>query len=206
MSAPRNFIGGFNHNIRYQGQVFHVQTEDSGEPTSVVKTHLFLGGTIIATRKISYGAARGAADLAARVRSLMEEQHKQVLRDLLAGRFDDDLRHVIAFQPGELGEKRQQDLPEEVDLDDFLDDILIEEVVVEQQPAATPAPATMAAEPVVMQRASGMSATAHLPATAHLQHPAPAPQPDRTPSAFGDGLVSDRSLDEVILAYLSGDE
>ena len=174
MSAPRNFIGGFNHNIRYQGELFHVQTEDSGEPSSAVKTHLFIGGTIIATRKTSYAEAAGTPDLPGRVRTLMEEQHKQMLRDLLAGRFDANLGNVIAFQPGQLGTQRQEEVGE-VDLDDLLDDILIEEVVV----------ATAAVQP----RQAQPNASANGAAT-----------------RFGEGLVSDRSLDEVILAYLSGED
>src|SRR5437773_1302277 len=35
---------GFNNNVKYQGQVFHVQTEDSGLDAPHVITHLFADG------------------------------------------------------------------------------------------------------------------------------------------------------------------
>ncbi len=40
-------VPGFNHNVKYKGQVFHVQTEDSGVENPHIITHLFLGGNIV---------------------------------------------------------------------------------------------------------------------------------------------------------------
>lgn len=99
MASPRNFLTGFNHNIRHGGLLFHVQTEDSGEDAAVVTTHLFLGGTIIGTRKESYADLRGRPDLREQVRRRMEEQHKQMLRDLVRGVFDEALSAVPEFRP-----------------------------------------------------------------------------------------------------------
>ena len=95
-------VAGFNHNIKHRGQVFHVQTEDSGEASAVLVTHLFLGGTIVATRRHSYAELRGAPDLQQQVRLRMEEQHKQVLRDLVNGKFDEKVHGLTAYQPGQL--------------------------------------------------------------------------------------------------------
>ena len=58
--AKRSPILGYNHNVRYRGLVFHVQTEDSGVLSPHLFTHLFYGGTIISTRKLVYDA--GAAE------------------------------------------------------------------------------------------------------------------------------------------------
>ncbi|AKU90342.1 hypothetical protein [Vulgatibacter incomptus] len=88
MAAPKNFVTGFNHNVRHNGQGYHVQTEDSGDEIAHVITHLFQGGNILATKKSSYAELRGEPDLKARVRALMEEQHKKMLRELIAGAFD----------------------------------------------------------------------------------------------------------------------
>jgi hypothetical protein len=38
-------VTGFNHNIKYKGKVYHVQTEDSGVNNPHIITHLFVGGT-----------------------------------------------------------------------------------------------------------------------------------------------------------------
>lgn len=81
-------LPGFNHEVRHGDRTYHVQTEDSGEDAATVTTHLFLSGAVLATSKSSYADLRGAPDLRARVRRRMEEQHKDLLRRLVAGEFD----------------------------------------------------------------------------------------------------------------------
>ena len=44
-------VVGFNHNFRYKGEVFHVQTEDGGLNTTNIITLLYRGGTILARQK-----------------------------------------------------------------------------------------------------------------------------------------------------------
>src|SRR5436853_3548334 len=54
MSRPnfRRAQVGFNNNVKYKGQVFHIQTEDSGLDKPHVITHLFAdGGRIIKSHK-----------------------------------------------------------------------------------------------------------------------------------------------------------
>src|SRR5712672_3599248 len=100
-SAP---VGGFNHNVKYGQRVYHVQTEDSGLPHAHFITHLFLGGNVVATQKSSYAGRAGEADLAKLVRGMMEEQHKGMLRRLVAGEFRDSAERLSAphYEPGVL--------------------------------------------------------------------------------------------------------
>jgi len=86
--ASKKMVVGFNHNIKHKGQVYHVQTEDSGVENPHIITHLFVGGNILASRKTSYAAFLSSKDLEKVVRSLMEEQHKEILRKLVGGAFD----------------------------------------------------------------------------------------------------------------------
>ncbi len=79
---------GFNHNIRYKGEVFHVQTEDSGISNPHIITLLYRGGTIIASKKTSYADIIKIENLEAVVEELMKDQHKEMLRRLKAGEFD----------------------------------------------------------------------------------------------------------------------
>ncbi len=79
---------GFNHNLSYKGGSYHIQTEDSGANNPHIITHLFQGGTIIATRKRNYAQEVGRPDLKQYVRALMEEQQKEMQRELLSGAFD----------------------------------------------------------------------------------------------------------------------
>ena len=96
MAAKRSPILGYNHNVRYRGIVFHVQTEDSGLQNPHVFTHLFHGGVIISTRKLVYD--RDASEDA--VKSLMQAQHKAVMKDLKNLVFDDKIDQYLVNTPG----------------------------------------------------------------------------------------------------------
>jgi hypothetical protein len=96
VAKPRSPILGYNHNIRYRGLVFHVQTEDSGITNPHVFTHLFHGGVILSTRKLVYDAS--ASEDA--VKGLMQAQHKAVLKDLKRGNFDDKMDSYLGGTPG----------------------------------------------------------------------------------------------------------
>lgn len=185
MAAPKNFVTGFNHNVQHLGQVFHVQTEDSGEEIAAIATHVFLGGTILASRRDAYPELRGAPDLHEQVRARMQAQHKQMLRELVKGAFDHKLRGVTAYQPGEIV------------LDDRPPAPVVELRPVSPPPVAEPAaaPQPEPARPSRPQPARGLPAVSPPP-------PRRATPPPFRP-AFCDELVSDRSLDEVILAYLA---
>jgi hypothetical protein len=83
---------GFNNNIKFQGQVFHVQTEDSGLDAPHVITHLFAdGGRVIKSHKRSYAEHASRGDVATHVRELMKAQHMEMVVMLRDGRFDDVL-------------------------------------------------------------------------------------------------------------------
>jgi len=85
--SKRSPVLGYNHNFKHRGLIFHVQTEDSGVDNPHLFTHLFHGGVIISSRKVDYDAA-SAEDI---VKSLMQSQHKAVLKDLKIGTFDDKI-------------------------------------------------------------------------------------------------------------------
>ncbi|HVR62862.1 MAG TPA: hypothetical protein VMU50_13245 [Polyangia bacterium] len=85
MAKPlRSPVVGYNHNVRYHGRIFHVQSEDSGPGIPRVFTHLFHEGTILVTRKHEYDISADE-DL---VRLEMQRLHKSVMKDLTRGEFD----------------------------------------------------------------------------------------------------------------------
>ncbi|MBL8621550.1 MAG: hypothetical protein JNK64_09610 [Myxococcales bacterium] len=96
MAAKRSPILGYNHNVRFRGIVFHIQTEDSGIINPHVFTHLFHGGVIISTRKLVYDP--DANDEA--VKALMQAQHKAVMKDLKRGTFDDKIDQYLGGTEG----------------------------------------------------------------------------------------------------------
>ena len=77
---------GYNTNVPYKGTIYHVQTEDNGLKSPVIITLLYLKGTILASKKTNYSHLAASPDYKEKVRELMKEQHKAMLRELIAGR------------------------------------------------------------------------------------------------------------------------
>ena len=80
---------GFNHNVTYKGEVFHVQTEDSGVNNPHIITLLYKGGVILCSKKTSYADIVMMDNLESVVEELMKAQHKELMRRLKSGEFDD---------------------------------------------------------------------------------------------------------------------
>lgn len=79
---------GYNHNITYKGEIFHIQTEDSGVKNPHVITLLYREGVILCSKKTSYADILKIEQLEAVVEDLMKEQHKDMMRRLKNGEFD----------------------------------------------------------------------------------------------------------------------
>lgn len=95
MSPP---LLGFNNNVRHNGRIFHIQTEDSGIKYPRIVTHLFAdGGRIIKTARTDYSEHVGQENMAPIVRSMMKEQHKAMFISLRAGELD------VLLEPEEIG-------------------------------------------------------------------------------------------------------
>ena len=80
---------GFNHNVMYKGEVFHVQTEDSGVSNPHIISLLYKGGVILCSKKTSYADILKMENLENVVEELMKEQHKDLMRRLKTGEFDE---------------------------------------------------------------------------------------------------------------------
>src|SRR6185312_10185905 len=77
----RSPVLGYNHNLRYGGRVFHVQTEDSGTSYARLYTHLFFEGTILSSKKQEYDPEVSEDT----VRALMQKLHKTMIKELMRG-------------------------------------------------------------------------------------------------------------------------
>ncbi len=170
-------VTGFIHYIKYKGRVYHVQTEDSGVNNPHIITHLFVGGNILASKKTSYADILNAESLSEVVRELMEEQHKEMLRNLINGVYDGYETGVRHYQPGQLGSSE------------------------DAQPAR-PVPVPKAPVPAA-------APASHLPpevAAARAMKVQPKINEVGVETLFGEDLISEKSLDEVILSYLAGED
>lgn len=190
-------VPGFNHNIKHKGRVFHIQTEDSGSRNPHIITHLFVGGNILASKKTTYAEIVGQPEFEKTVRSMMEEQHKQMLRNLINGVYD----------ATETGEVHHLDGPAPLNTDPSI-----------QSPstAAMAGASAHQGRPSQSQNVAVSTPPMHAPPIppAAAQKPAPAAMPPvqeitaeqvRTDTIFGEDLISEKSLDEVILSYLAED-
>src|SRR5260370_36732603 len=83
--------------------MYHVPTEASGVSSRHIITRRFVGGNIVASKKTSYADIVSAEHLPEIVRELMEEQHKEMLRNLMAGAFD-NLESGAVPKPYEIGQ------------------------------------------------------------------------------------------------------
>ena len=214
---------GFNNNVRHKGKLFHIQTEDSGVRHPHVITHLFTdGGRIIKTTKTAYAEHLGAENMAAIVRQLMKEQHKAMFVALRDGLFDPAIDRPLVDRlsvvPPSLGTPPLASVAPLV----VVDPLAPTQVPSALPPASLPPslPAGMTRAPVSLGRPPGPpplpSADRRQPASSSESHKAVAvphpssfaPSSSRRPekrASFGDDLISEKSLDEVILSYLAED-
>jgi hypothetical protein len=95
LKPRRTPLGGYNHNVLYQERMFHAQTEDSGLERTRIFTHLFHDGAVVETLRMDYGHLTKDEDEAERVRQLMQQQHKQVLRRLKTGELDKQIARLL---------------------------------------------------------------------------------------------------------------
>lgn len=80
-------ITGFNTDIDFDGQTFHVQTEDKGVDHPVIETLVYTGGQIVCARKTPYaelGADGGAPD-DSEIQQRMEAQHRALIQEIRDG-------------------------------------------------------------------------------------------------------------------------
>jgi len=166
-------LTGFNHNIKHKGNVYHVQTEDSGVANPHIITHLFVGGNILASKRTSYADIVHAHNLTDVVRDLMEEQHKEMLRNLINGAYDqvNSAQGAMHYEPGQIASDSKS---------------------AKAQPASlAPLAAPPALPPEVLAARS---------------NPPPKLNETGVETLFGEDLISEKSLDEVILSYLADEK
>ncbi len=92
-------ISGFNTEIKIDGAIYHIQTEDKGLSNPVIESLVYQGGAILASKRSSYKDYLERDDILKVVAKMMETQHKEVLFKIkskeLFGEKDDDTKTYI---------------------------------------------------------------------------------------------------------------
>lgn len=184
---------GYNTNVRHKGKLYHIQTEDSGLQHPHIITHLFAdGGRIVASKKTSYAEHIGVEDIKTFVKKMMQDQHKGMLIALRDGAYDES-EGLLDTTSGALPAVSDPPPPAAKPL----------------APSST-SPAVPKVDFGALERAAakitGDKATAGryqpMQAPRAVQPQARTKPPD---SIFGGDVLSEKSLDEVILSYLASD-
>jgi hypothetical protein len=189
MKKPPPLLG-YNTNVRHSGKLFHIQTEDSGIDHPHIITHLFVEGTILATKKNSYDHVLSEPEWEKKVREMMKDQHRQMFVELRDG-IHDTVAATLDGEPVPLGPDglpsepppERQSMAPTIDIDEKQGVRVIRPAAMGDRP--TPAPTAKPAE--VSEAAKGRSIF----------------DTPRNEGEFGDNLITDKSLDEVILSYLT---
>ncbi len=78
---------GFNTEVKYNGVVYHIQTEPRKD--SRIETMVYLRGAIVHSLKTSYEALRNSPDYSEeKLSRLLKDQHQQVIGRVLAGQME----------------------------------------------------------------------------------------------------------------------
>ena len=181
-------LSGFNTNFRYRGVLFHVQTEDSGLENPHVITHLFHGGNIMSSEKRDYSdliAELPSSELDGSIRKVMEGLHKSMLKQLSRGEHDVSIEQRMGPDVFRVAATdKMLDLPMKTTGSPLVAD--------PEALAATAADSVLrVAEPAMLETDElGTSPTKETQPVSRLS------------KVFGDRVVSEKPLDEVVLDYL----
>ena len=168
MAASPSPLVGYNTNVRHKGNLYHIQTEDSGVKRPHIITQLFAdGGRILASEKTSYEEHLGTDNLTAVVKKLMQEQHKRVFVALRDGVYDAPQATVAVSADASAGTPIDTDVLEHA------------------------AARLVEGSPTYSQIEPGSGSHKRV-----SQSP---------PTPFGHDVLTEKTLDEVILAYLAQD-
>jgi hypothetical protein len=82
-------ITGFNTDVEHDGVVYHVQTEDKGLKSPLLLSLVYVGGTILASKRTSYDDLIASGFDEKILAERLQRQHKLICAAIHAGRIED---------------------------------------------------------------------------------------------------------------------
>lgn len=76
---------GLNENVTIHDVQYHVQTEDLGVGTHLIRTHVFVNGTVHKVYEVDYSALLGSPNLRLALSRTLKTFHVKVIRRMQAG-------------------------------------------------------------------------------------------------------------------------
>ena len=81
-------ITGFNTDVEHEGVVYHVQTEDKGLKSPLILSLVYVGGTILASKRTPYDDLIAAGFDENKLAERLQRQHKLICAAILTGRIE----------------------------------------------------------------------------------------------------------------------
>lgn len=185
-------ITGYNTDVRHGEVVFHVQTEDKGVSNPYIESLVYVGGQVLASKRASYAEMIAEGKEEKDIVALMDHQHRTMIAAIRHGKLDGKLAALSASRmTGPMPVATPQ--------------TGVQPVVVRHPsgPMVSPPPPPAAPADVAetLARALGGETVAR-PATATAT-----PETPMEPMAARPArpAVSERTLDQVILEYLTSE-
>lgn len=88
-------LRGYNHNFKYRGKMFHIQTENYGHPRCYICSHVFISGQVVKRIKTEYPKTTDELQSLAHLKGLMLAAHRQMFQLLKAGAFDEHIEEGL---------------------------------------------------------------------------------------------------------------
>ena len=86
-------ISGFNTDVKHEGCVYHVQTEERGGANPVLESLVYIGGTIVAKKATPYSDRLKQGATEDMIASLLKRQHRVIIAAIKAGRVEELISH-----------------------------------------------------------------------------------------------------------------
>jgi len=81
-------MSGYNTRVEYKGSAYIVQTQDKGLAAQYVESLIYKSGQLLTSKKTFYTASLSSPDVKALIEQMMEAQHKNILEEIVEGKFD----------------------------------------------------------------------------------------------------------------------
>jgi hypothetical protein len=82
-------ITGFNTDVEHDGITYHVQTEDKGLKSPLILSLVYVGGTILASKRTPYDDLIASGFEESKLAERLNRQHKLICAAIHAGRIED---------------------------------------------------------------------------------------------------------------------
>ncbi len=198
-------ITGYNTDVRHNEVVFHVQTEDKGLANPFIESLIYVGGQVLASRRSGYSEMLAEGKDEKDIIAVMDHQHRTMIAAIRHGKFDAKVQSLLAGK--QTGPMVPPPAPPDTDTGTIARGPLplaspsgstVGAVGAVTPPGALPAPGAL---PPMLPMGSMGPMGMPTPPTRPLPPPMPVlpPLPPPSPSS------RERTLDQVILEYLTNE-